>query len=461
MRRTLAVLFVASVGLAALVHGRDTAKPAAPSVASPVDFNRQVRPILAEFCFQCHGPDEQQRKAKLRLDTRDGLLGELRHGGFPVVPGKPDRSELIARLVTEEEQQRMPPAKTGKRLSPQQVEILKRWVEQGANWSAHWAFVPPKRPELPSVRRGDWARNAIDHFVLARLEKEGLAPSPEADRVTLIRRLALDLTGLPPTPAEVDAFIKDARPDAYDRLVSRLLASPHFGERLAVDWLDAARFADTHGYHLDSGRDMTRWREYVIDAFNQNKPFDQFTVEQLAGDLLPNATLEQKVASGFNRNHMINFEGGAIPAEYHTAYIVDRVNTTSTVWLGLTLGCCQCHDHKYDPFTQRDFYSLYAFFNQVPENGLDGSKGNAVPMIKAPTRTQQEQIDRLSARIAELKQRLQKPAPVDEKAFAQWQKTAAAAPVVKWDILEPQTMKSQGGATLARQADGVITATGP
>src|SRR5205823_1409571 len=229
-----------------------------------------------------------------------------------------------------------------------------------------------------------------------------------------------DLTGLPPTPAEVDAFLADSAPDAYEKVVDRLLSSPHFGERMALDWLDAARYADTHGYHIDSGRDMTRWREWVIDAFNTNLPYDRFIVEQLAGDLLPGATMQQKVASGFNRNHMINFEGGAIPQEYLTAYIVDRVNTTSTVWLGLTLGCTQCHDHKYDPFTQKEFYQFYAFFNQVPENGLDGSRGNAMPLLKAPTKMQEAKLAALAAEADGLRKRLNEPAPLDENAFKTW-----------------------------------------
>ncbi len=368
----------------------------------PIDFNRDVRPILSENCFVCHGPDEGQRKAKLRLDTRPGALARLRSGGNAIVPGKADASELVRRILSDDDSERMPPAKTNKKLTAAQKELLKRWIDQGAPYAQHWAFVAPKRPELPPVKRDGWVRNPIDRFILARLEKEGLQPAPEAERTTLIRRLALDLTGLPPTLSEIDAFLKDARPDAYERVVERYLSSPHYGERLAVDWLDAARYADTHGYHIDAGRDMTRWREWVIDAFNRDLPFDRFTIEQLAGDLLPNATTEQKIASGFNRNHMINFEGGAIPEEYLNNYIVDRVNTTSTVWLGLTMTCAQCHDHKYDPITQREFYQLYAYFNNMPENGLDGSKGNAAPLLKAPTKTQLDEIAKLDAQIREL-----------------------------------------------------------
>ncbi len=380
-----------------------------------MDFSRQIEPILSDNCFACHGPDVNQRKAKLRLDVKEEALAELPTGHRAIVPGKAAESELLARLTAERPSQRMPPAKTGKRLTPQQIELVRRWIDEGARWSTHWAFVPPRRPVLPSVKGPDWSRNAIDRFILARLEREGLRPSVEAAREALIRRVTLDLTGLPPTPAEVDAFLADARPDAYEQVVDRLLASPRYGERMAVDWLDAARFADTHGYHLDSGRDMTRWRRWVIDAYNTNLPFDRFTVWQLAGDLLPQATVEQKVASGFNRNHMINFEGGAIPQEYQTAYIVDRVNTTGTVWLGLSVACAQCHDHKFDPITQKEYYALYACFNNLPENGLDGAKGNAAPLLKTPTREQQEQLDHLAAEIQRLEREL---AGVDKKAQA-------------------------------------------
>jgi hypothetical protein len=368
----------------------------------PIDFARQIRPILSDNCFRCHGPDEAERKAKLRLDTREGAFAKLRGGEHALVPGKIKDSVLLQRILTEDARERMPPERTKKKLTAQQIELIKQWIEQGASWSDHWAFVPPRRPELSKVARQGWARNGIDYFILARLEKEGLEPTPEADRATLIRRLTFDLTGLPPTPAEVDAFLQDTSSQAYEKVVDRLLSSPHYGERMALDWLDASRFADTHGYHLDSGRDMTRWREWVIDSFNSNLPFDQFTIEQLAGDLLPKPTLQQKIASGFNRNHMINFEGGAIPAEYHNAYIVDRVNTTTTVWLGLTMACAQCHDHKYDPVSQKEFYQLYAFFHNVPESGLDGSKGNAAPLLAAPTKEQESKLAKLKEEIGRL-----------------------------------------------------------
>ncbi|MBM4073228.1 MAG: DUF1553 domain-containing protein [Planctomycetes bacterium] len=411
--------------------------PALPSTR--IDFNRQVRPILSEHCFRCHGPDDEERKAKLRLDTRAGMFGKLRGGEHAVVPGDIAKSALLARITESDASRRMPPPRFKKDLSREQIDILRRWIEQGADWSEHWSFVPPRRPLLPMVKRAGWSRNAVDAFILARLEREGMSPSPEAERATLIRRLSLDLTGLPPTPAEVDDFLADKSAAAYEKVVDRLLDSPHFGERMALDWLDAARYADTHGYHIDAGRDMTAWRDWVIDAFNQNLPFDQFTLEQLAGDLLPDATQEQKIASGFNRNHMINFEGGAIPKEYHAAYIVDRVNTTATVWLGLTVACAQCHDHKYDPISQKEFYQLYAFFHNVPENGLDGSKGNAAPLIKAPSKKVSRALQDLQRRIDKL---ARQPDSAKELAKlrqeqAQLEKTARTAMVMA-ELAEPR-----------------------
>jgi len=374
----------------------------APAQSPPtIDYNRQVRPILSNNCFMCHGPDATHRQGGLRLDVPDAPLKAADSGAMAVVPGKPDQSELVRRVFSADPDEVMPPPDSDRRLKSEEKELLKTWIAQGAKFQTHWSFVPPRRPPLPQVKDTAWPRNAIDHFVLARLETAGLQPTREADKTTLIRRLTLDLTGLPPTLAEIDAFLADTGDQAYERLVDRLLANPHYGERLALDWLDAARFADTHGFHIDSGRDMTRWREWVIDACNRNQPFDQFTVEQLAGDLLPNAMPEQQLASGFNRNHMINFEGGAIPEEYHHAYLVDRVNTTGTVWLGLTVGCVQCHDHKYDPISQKEYYQLYAFFHNVPENGLDGSKGNAAPLIRVPSAEQQRRADELAAAIQE------------------------------------------------------------
>ncbi|MBL8179787.1 MAG: DUF1553 domain-containing protein [Bryobacterales bacterium] len=375
----------AGLSALALVYGQ-ALKP------SKVVFDRQIRPLLSDSCFSCHGPDEKNRMAGLRLDERDGAMKVI-------VPGKRGESKLFQRIQHADANRRMPPRGSQRTLSAEQIELVGKWIDQGADWQTHWSYAAPKRPELPVVSNPKWARNAIDHFVLARLDKEGLKPSPEADKVTLIRRVSLDLTGLPPTPAEVQSFVSDKSAEAYDRLVARLIESPHYGERMAMQWLDLARYADTHGYHIDSHRDMWPWRDWVIQAFNNNMPYDRFTVEQLAGDLLPNATRAQKLATGFNRNHMINYEGGAIPEEYHAEYIMDRVETTSVVWMGMTMGCARCHDHKYDPITQRDFYRFYAFFHNVDEKGLDGREGNAKPVLPLPDGLQEARLRELDQAI--------------------------------------------------------------
>jgi cytochrome c553 len=385
-----------------------------------VDFDREIRPILSENCFRCHGPDEESRQAELRLDTKEGALSD----GRIVVARAPAESELYRRITSDDADERMPPADEGAALSRDQIETIRHWIEQGAQWRQHWAFEPPARPPLPAVRDAARPRTAIDRFVLARLERERLAPSPEADKATLLRRVTLDLTGLPPTPAEVDAFLADRAPDAYERLVDRLLASPRYGERMATLWLDAARYADTSGYQSDGPRHMWRWRDWVLDALNSGMPFDRFTIEQIAGDLLPAAAVSQRVATGFNRNHRGNAEGGIIPEEYAVEYVVDRVDTTSTVWLGLTLACARCHDHKYDPLSQRDFYRLFAYFNNVPEHGRALKDGNSPPYIAAPTEAQREQLAQLDARIADVaaevarvRQRLQRKQAAWEAAF--------------------------------------------
>ncbi len=302
----------------------------------------------------------------------------------PVVPGKPDESEIIRRLASKDDSEVMPPPATGKKLSAREIGLIRTWIAQGAKWEVHWAFEAPRRPALPMVADPGWLRNPIDAFVLAKLEQAGLKPSPEAERHTLIRRLGFDLNGLPPSPGEVDAFSTDSTPAAYDRLVSRLLASPHFGERLAMDWLDVSRYADTDGYQNDATRTNWPWRDWVVDAFNRNLPYDRFTLEQFAGDLLPAATAEQKLATAFHRNHMTNGEGGRDPEESRIDYVIDRVNTTGTAWLGLTLGCCQCHDHKYDPVSQTDYYKLYAFFNSIGEDGQAGRAAKPYLTYRSP-----------------------------------------------------------------------------
>ncbi len=334
----------------------------------PVDFARDIQPLLSNHCYKCHGPDAQARKSELRLDERASATRPIAEH-VAVVPGDPAASELIRRITTDNDDERMPPPEAAARLSAEQVELIRRWIAEGARWGAHWSLVAPRRPELPPVGRSDWPRNEIDHFVLARLERAGLQPSPEADRSTLLRRVTLDLTGLPPTAVEVQAFAADDSPEAYARQVDRLLASPRYGERMALEWLDAARFADSDGYQGDNHRAMWPWRDWVIRALNANMPFDRFTIEQLAGDLLPNATVDQQVATGFNRNHRHNDEDGIIPEEFLVEYVSDRTETLGSVWLGLTIGCARCHDHKYDPITQREYYRLFAFFNSVAEQG--------------------------------------------------------------------------------------------
>ncbi|MBS0207852.1 MAG: DUF1553 domain-containing protein [Planctomycetes bacterium] len=390
-----------------------------------VQFNRDIRSILSDKCFACHGPDSAARKADLRLDQREAALAD-RDGDRPIVPGQKAASEVFRRLTATDDDERMPPAKSGLRLTPREIELLGRWIDEGAEYQAHWSFIAPKRPSVPAPKQAEGLVNPIDAFIRERLAAEKLAPAPEADRTTLIRRVTFDLTGLPPTPAEVDNFLADAESGAYERLVDRLLASPHYGERMATQWLDAARFADTNGYQSDEQRFMWRWRDWVIDAFNRNQPFDQFTIEQLAGDLLPKATLEQQIATGFNRNHRANSEGGIIPEEFLVEYAVDRLDTTATVWLGLTVGCARCHDHKYDPVTQKEFYRLMAFFNNVPEEGKVSRTGNAVPMIKAPTPELSAEATKLDAAVAEAQTTWNKLAPELAKAQAAWEQSDAA-----------------------------------
>ncbi|WP_254507064.1 PSD1 and planctomycete cytochrome C domain-containing protein [Anatilimnocola floriformis] len=432
-----------------------------------IDYNRQIKPILSDRCYRCHGPDAGERKGGFRLDQRDSAVGAAESGGKPIVPGKPEESELLKRIHETDAELVMPPPSLNKKLSADEKKLLRDWIAAGADFQQHWAFVTPKKPALPVVKDASAVRNPIDLFLQAKREQLGMTSTQFAPKDVLLRRLSFDLIGLPPTIAEVDAFLANRSPDAYEQQVDRLLSSPYYGERLAVDWLDASRFADTHGFHIDSGRDMTRWREYVIESFNQNVPYNQFTLEQLAGDLLPSTgdetrDLRQKIASGFNRNHMINFEGGAIPQEYLTAYIIDRVNTTSTVYLGLTVGCSQCHDHKYDPITQKDFYQLYAFFNAVPESGLDGSKGNAAPFLKTPTKLQQAETARITARMQAIQQQLASELPAADAEQVKWEKTAASADnIVKWDFADRVEAKSRGGANFKTLEDKSLLTSGP
>ena len=389
-----------------------------------LNFDRDIRPILSDNCYSCHGPDEKKRMANLRLDVPGGGAYSKR-GDYQIIdPGKAGNSRLFQRVSASNKATRMPPPNATTTLTAQQIELLKTWIDQGAKWEVHWAFVAPKRVPPPDVKAGSDTRNPIDNFILARLEKENLPPSPVAGKATLLRRVTYDLTGLPPTLAELNSFLGDNAPDAYETRVDALLRSPRYGERMAMEWLDLARYADTHGYHIDSHREMWHWRDWVINAFNRNMPYDRFTVEQLAGDLLPHATAEQKVASGFNRNHMINFEGGAIPEEYQVEYVVDRVEATSTTWLGLTLGCARCHDHKYDPISQKEFYRFYAFFNNAPEKGLDGRTGNAEPFLQLPSVEQKARQDQLKDAIATHEQALDEERIAKQQAV--WEQTERA-----------------------------------
>ncbi len=355
---------------------------AASLAAAPreIEFNRDVRPVLSDKCYFCHGPDAAAKKIPLRLDVEQQARRVV------------DSGALVKRITAEKDAMRMPPVHSGLKLTAAEIETLKTWVTQGAKWQQHWSFIAPKRPTLPEGT----AKHPIDRFIEARLRREGLSPSPAANPETLLRRVSLDLTGVPTSPAEMDAFLKDRN---YEAAVDRLLRSPRYGERMAARWLDAARYADSNGYQYDGERVMWRWRDWVIDAFNHNKPFDQFTLEQIAGDMLPNATLEQKIATGFNRNHRANTEDGIIPEEYAVEYVVDRVETTSTVFLGLTLGCARCHNHKYDPLKQKEFYQVFAYFNNIPELGRAMKYGNSPPLIPAPTVEQKKQLDSLDAKI--------------------------------------------------------------
>ena len=382
----------------------------------PVDFNRDIRPILAENCFYCHGQDGNKRQADLRLDIRDSAI---KANAF--VPSNAAESSLISRIHSTNVDEQMPPPKSNRKLSADQKRLLEKWINQGAAYSSHWAFIAPVRPVLPKLTNLAWAKTPVDHFVLSKLETEGLQPSPEADRATLIRRLYVDLIGFPPTPEQVDAFIADRDPLAYEKLVDRLLQNEHYGERMALGWLDAARYADSNGFQQDGDTWQWIWRDWVVRAFNENLSFDKFTIWQIAGDLLPDATTDQKIASGFNRNHLLNGEGGAIAEEQRFVVLFDRIDTTATTWLGLTMACAQCHDHKYDPVTQVDYYSMLDAFNRVPETGVPQFFSSRIrvgaPFIELPTDEYKSKMAELDAKIDPLEK---ESAPLVEAAWAGW-----------------------------------------
>jgi hypothetical protein len=406
-----------------------------------IEYNRDVRPILAENCFACHGPDSASRKADLRLDRRDDAIK-----AEAIAPGDTEKSSLVERILSDNRGQVMPPPKTKKKLTDAQKETLKRWIASGAEYEAHWSFIAPKRPQPPAVKDSGWVRNPLDRFILAGLEKRGLRPAPEADRRTLARRLALDLTGLPPEPADVEAFVNDKRADAYERYVDKLLDSPHWGEHRARYWLDAARYADTHGIHFDNFREMWSYRDWVIKAFNRNLTFDRFAVEQLAGDLLPNRTLDQQVASGFNRCNITSNEGGLIPEEYLVLYTRDRTETTARVFLGLTANCAVCHDHKFDPLTMKDFYSLSAFFNNTTQGAMDGNIKDTPPIVFVPRMEDRPRWDVLAKELAEARKQ------------AETRKQTARADFEKWltaNSSSGEPSRTNGAARLAAPTDGL------
>ncbi len=368
-----------------------------------VDFQKEVKPILSNHCFHCHGPDAGNRIMGLRLDTHEGILATTPRGTI-IVPGQPSSSLLVQRIANPKPALRMPPPYAHKDLDPEQVQTIEKWIAEGAVWKEHWSFSAPRRPALPEVRQESWVRNPIDRFILARLEKEGLQPAGPEDKGRLLRRLSLDLTGLPPTTEDLERFLRDERAGAYERMVDRYLASPRWGEHLARYWLDAARYGDTHGLHTDNYREIWPYRDWVIQAFNRNLPFDQFTIDQLAGDLLPNPTIDQRIATGFHRNHVATNEGGVIPAEVQAIYVKDQVDTTSAVWLGLTLGCATCHDHKYDPLTQKDFYQMGAFFNNTLEAPLHGEIPEPEPILVIAQQKDRARLTELEPGLYQLRE---------------------------------------------------------
>jgi hypothetical protein len=424
------------------------------------NFSREILPILSDNCFHCHGPDAKTREADLQLDTE---AGALRTDSPVILPGKSGDSELIRRLISDDPDLKMPPPSSNRKLSPEQIDLLRRWIDSGAKWGKHWAYETPVRPAVPKVKHSAAVKNPIDAFILARLEREELKPSPAAPRETLIRRVTLDLTGLPPTPEEVAAFVADDSPQAYEKVVDRLLSSRRYGERMVWEWLDAARYADTNGYQGDPTRAMWYWRDQVTEALNNNQPFDQFTIEQLAGDLLPNPTQQQLIASGFHRNHMINGEGGRIAEESRVDYVQDRVETTGTVWMGLTFNCCRCHDHKFDPLKQQEYYSLAAYFNSIEESGGNDAGGLANPVLTFASPEQEEKLAALRKEeqaAKRAKDELEKKLPELQTAWEQSLVGSEQVAPLAWKPLLPKELKSSGGVELRAVADQAVLASG-
>ncbi|MCC9605130.1 PSD1 and planctomycete cytochrome C domain-containing protein [Blastopirellula sp. JC732] len=442
---SLLIALIASLFPVTWASGADPASAA-------IDYTRDIKPLLSNSCYTCHGPDEHTRKADFRLDARESAIDSV------IVPGKPDESELIARLTSDDADVQMPPAASNRpRLSPQEVDLVRKWIAQGAKYDEHWSFKPAQHAAVPEVQ----SATPIDYFIDRRLAEQGIEPAAKATPRALIRRLYFDLTGLPPTPQEVAAFEADPSEEAYAKLVEKLLASPRFGERMAIHWLDLVRYADSVGIHGDQEWSMSPYRDYVIQSFNENKPFDQFTIEQLAGDLLPNATQEQQIASGYNRLNMITAEGGAQAKEYLAKYAADRVRTTSVVWLGATMGCCECHDHKFDPYTIKEFYQFAAFFADLTEKGVySGSSRTSDwgPKIAVPTPSQTSDLQKLDDEIAKLKQTLETPTPELASDQSKWEAELPAA--ASWRVVEPTNLKSNPQVTWRKLEGGSVLATG-
>ncbi|MBI3208402.1 MAG: PSD1 domain-containing protein [Candidatus Solibacter usitatus] len=434
------------------------------TLTAATSFNRDIRPIMSDTCFQCHGPDKNTRMAGLRLDIREEALQPTKSGVTPIVPGNPAKSAIVERVLSANAAKLMPPAYSHKTLTPKQKETIRQWVAEGASYEGHWAYQSVKRPEVPAARKGSTVRNPIDAFIQQRLEREGLRPAAEADRRTLIRRVSLDLTGLPPTPSEIDAFLKDTSPNAYEKVVDRLLASAHYAEKQAIHWLDAVRYADTCGFHGDNPFPAWPYRDYVLRAFRDNKPFDMFTREHLAGDLMPESGVEGKIASAYNRLNRTSAEGGLQPKEYLAKYGADRVRTTSTLWLGSTMGCAECHDHKFDPFTIRDFYSFKAFFADIQETGLVPDRGVKAwgSQITLPSEEQKAKLERLNTELKEAKQQLEQMGRALEANRAAWEKAALKAyqdGEIAWHFQRPVSAKSDHGAVLRVYNDEPVEST--
>jgi Protein of unknown function (DUF1553)/Protein of unknown function (DUF1549)/Concanavalin A-like lectin/glucanases superfamily/Planctomycete cytochrome C len=431
-----------------------------PAAGEKIDFNFQIRPLLSDRCFTCHGPDSRARKKELRLDTKEGLFKQLDTNSFVVKPGDANQSELIRRIFAMDDDL-MPPEKSLRVLNDAEKNLLRRWVEQGAEYKPLWSFIPVEKVLPPEPAKKDWAKNPIDDFVLAKLDAENLSPSPAASRETLLRRVSLDLTGLPPRAEDLDSFLADTSSDAYARAVEKYLSSPAYGERMALDWLDLARYSDTYGYQQDEARDVSPWRDWVIKAFNENLPYNQFLRWQLAGDLLPNATREQKIATAFNRLHRQTNEGGSIDEEFRAEYAADRVNTFGTAMLGLTVGCCRCHDHKFDPLTQRDYYSLFAFFNNLDEAGMYShfTRATPTPTLPLPTPEQEKNLADVQQKISEAEAQLEKISAASSNEFSVWLKTAAVKspmPIAHFafDTVTSNTTPDSCSTNFAKLEDG-------